>query len=65
MGYAQFVGRVGALAVALGVGAATVALPGAAWAEPSDAASSSSADNTKAEDTAEDSTAADDARPDD
>ena len=32
-GYAKHIGRVGALAVALGVGAAVVALPGVAWAD--------------------------------
>ncbi len=33
MGYARYVGRVGALAVALGVGAAVATMPGVAWAE--------------------------------
>ena len=32
MGFARYVGRVGALAVALGVGAAIASTPGAAWA---------------------------------
>ncbi len=34
MGYARYVGRVGALAVALGVGAAVASTPGTAWATP-------------------------------
>ena len=33
--YARHVGRVGALAVALGIGSA-IAVPGVAWADPSD-----------------------------
>ncbi len=38
MGYAKHVGRVGALAVALGIGAAVATTPGVAWAEgPDDA----------------------------
>jgi YVTN family beta-propeller protein/VCBS repeat-containing protein len=36
MGYARYVGRVGALAVALGVGAAVATFPGVAWAEDTD-----------------------------
>lgn len=35
---AQHVGRIGALAVALGVGAALLTAPGTAWAEPADTA---------------------------
>lgn len=38
----RYVGRVGGLAVALGVGAAVAATPGVAWAGPSDSGSSSS-----------------------
>ena len=34
MGYATHIGRVGALAVALGIGAAVANTPGVAWAEP-------------------------------
>jgi hypothetical protein len=34
MGYAKHVGRVGALAVALGVGVAVASTPGVAWAGP-------------------------------
>jgi YVTN family beta-propeller protein len=45
MGYARYVGRVGALAVALGVGAAVASTPGVAWAEP-DAGSTSSTDSS-------------------
>ena len=42
MGYATYIGRVGALAVALGIGAAVANTPGVAWAEPSDSTSGSS-----------------------
>lgn len=41
MGYARYVGRVGGLAVALGVGVAVATTPGVAWAGPSDTGSSS------------------------
>ena len=34
MRYAAYVGRVGALAVALGIGSAIASTPGVAWAEP-------------------------------
>ncbi len=40
--YAKYIGRVGALAVALGVGGAVAATPGVAFAEPTDSSSSSS-----------------------
>ncbi|MFZ0835245.1 MAG: hypothetical protein WAM92_19650, partial [Mycobacterium sp.] len=40
--YAGYIGRVGLLAAALGVGAAVVGIPGIAWAEPADADSSTS-----------------------
>lgn len=43
MGYAQYVGRVGALAVALGVGAAVATTPGIAWADDGSPASPPSA----------------------
>ncbi len=48
MGYARYVGRVGGLAVALGVGIAVATTPGVAWAGPSDTGSTSSspADST-------------------
>src|SRR5215207_4643306 len=42
MGYVRYVGRIGALAVALGVGSAVATMPGVALAEPSDSSSSSS-----------------------
>lgn len=45
MGYAHHVGRVGALAVALGIGTAIVASPGVVWAEPADSGSSSGVDS--------------------
>jgi YVTN family beta-propeller protein len=46
MGYANYVGRVGALAVALGVGAAVATgTPGVAWAGPDSTNGSPSADN--------------------
>ena len=41
MGYVSYVGRVGALAVALGVGSAVATMPGVALAQPSDSNSSS------------------------
>lgn len=49
MGYARYVGRVGGLAVALGVGVAVATTPGVAWADPSESdstTSSSSSDST-------------------
>lgn len=49
MGYARYVGRVGGLAVALGVGVAVATTPGVAWAGPSDSdstTSSTSSDST-------------------
>jgi VCBS repeat-containing protein len=55
MGHARFVGRVGALAVALGIGAATVTLPGVAWAEPGEADTATSITHTKVGDTSQDS----------
>ncbi len=42
MGTAKYIGRVGALAVALGVGAAIANTPGVALADPSDSGSTSS-----------------------
>lgn len=47
MGYAKHVGRVGALAVALGIGSAIAAVP--AWADTSDPESSSSAPSSSNE----------------
>ena len=46
MGYARYIGRVGGLAVALGVGFAVATTPGVAWAEP-DAGSASSSDSSR------------------
>ena len=43
---AQYVGRVGVLAVALGIGAAVANTPGVAFAEPTDSSSSSSSSNS-------------------
>ena len=40
MGYSTYIGRVGALAVALGIGVAVANTPGVAWAEPSESSSS-------------------------
>ncbi|WP_370330565.1 Ig-like domain-containing protein [Mycolicibacterium hippocampi] len=47
MAKANYVGRVGALAVALGIGAAVVTAPGVVWAQPdSDTSSSGNADRS-------------------
>ena len=46
MGYGRYIGRVGALAVTLGVGMAMAGTPGMAYADPSEGASSSSADSS-------------------
>jgi hypothetical protein len=51
MGMDRYVGRVGALAVALGIGSAVAAMPGVAWAEP-DSAPSQTSTGTPARDTA-------------
>jgi YVTN family beta-propeller protein len=48
MGYATYIGRVGALAVALGIGAAVANTPGVAWAEPESASSSSDSSSDSA-----------------
>ena len=53
-GYAKYVGRVGALAVALGVGGAVATTPGAAWADDpssSDSSSPASSSSTSSEST--------------
>ena len=42
MGNARYIGRVGALAVALGIGTAVANTPGVAWAEPDSSASAGS-----------------------
>lgn len=65
MGHARFVGRVGALAVALGIGAAAVTLPGVAWAEPDGADTSTSTEHAKIDDTSPDSSDATGDRPTD
>jgi YVTN family beta-propeller protein len=49
MGYATYVGRVGALAVALGIGAAVANAPGLAWAEPDSGSSSTESSTGKAD----------------
>jgi hypothetical protein len=46
MGYAKYIGRVGALAVAPGVGAAIASTPGVAFAEGSDAGLDSSSSSS-------------------
>ena len=46
MGYANYVGRVGALAVALGIGAAVASTAGMAWAQDGDDPASQSQDST-------------------
>ncbi len=46
MGHARYIGRVGALAVTLGVGAAMACAPGIAYADPSDGASTSAGDSS-------------------
>src|SRR4051794_36403397 len=49
MGYAKHIGRIGALAVALGIGTAVAGTPGVAWADTpgssSDSSSTGSDDN--------------------
>ncbi|KMO76560.1 hypothetical protein [Mycolicibacterium chlorophenolicum] len=45
MGWDRYVGRVGALAVALGIGSAVVAVPAVAWAQPDDAASAGASES--------------------
>lgn len=66
MGDGRHVGRVGALAVALGIGAATVGLPAVAWAEPMGGASTSEAsESSKQEAPSKDSDAPAQTRDDD
>jgi YVTN family beta-propeller protein len=62
MGNAKYIGRVGALAVALGIGTAVATTPGVALAEPS-AESSSASDSSSDASSATDSTSADDSKP--
>lgn len=45
MGWDRYVGRVGALAVALGIGSAVAAIPAVAWAQPDEAASAGAPEN--------------------
>ncbi|MCP9274685.1 Ig-like domain-containing protein, partial [Mycolicibacterium arenosum] len=53
MGYAKHVGRVGALAVALGVGTAIAGSAGTAWAEPAEKAATSAATDSDPAQTAD------------
>ena len=46
--YAEYLGRVGLLAAALGVGAAVASVPGIAWAEPTDSSSTTSSPSAAA-----------------
>lgn len=62
---AGYVGRVGALAVAMGIGAGALVLPGTAWAAPADTDSSSSVSPTKQTDKSSDSTKSTKIRTDD
>ncbi len=55
MGYPTYIGRIGALAVALGIGAAVANTPGVAWADPDSAASSSSDSSSSDSDSADES----------
>ena len=55
-GYGKYIGRVGGLAVALGIGAAVATSPGMAWATPEDHSSTTSAGEADATDTATDNT---------
>ncbi len=49
MGWDKYVGRVGALAVALGIGSAVAGMPGVAWAQPDGADATSSSDSSTGE----------------
>jgi hypothetical protein len=51
MGYAMHVGRVGALAVALGIGTAVISTPGIAWADEPGASSNDNAPSQNTADT--------------
>ena len=48
-GSSRFIGRVGALAVALGIGAAIAGSPGVAWADEPDSAGSAASDSSNSE----------------
>lgn len=58
MGYARHIGRVGALALALGVGAAVASTPGIAYADPSDGTSASSSDSAPSSSTTDSTSSA-------
>ncbi|KRE27625.1 hypothetical protein ASG82_14660 [Mycobacterium sp. Soil538] len=45
MGWENYVGRVGALAVALGIGSAVAAVPAVAWAQPDESATAGASEN--------------------
>ncbi|UXA17006.1 hypothetical protein [Mycobacterium sp. SMC-4] len=64
MGREQYVGRVGALAVALGIGCALAAMPGQAWAQPDTSRSIDAKNNSssRADSRTSDSTARSSAR---
>ena len=51
MGHARYIGRVGGLAVALGVGVAVATTPGVAWADEGSAGSDASASTSTADTT--------------
>ena len=65
MGYASYIGRVGALAVTLGVGVALASTPAVAFAEPSDSSSTSSSSSTGESSSSPSNTSADGAEPGD
>ena len=46
MGYARYIGRVGALAVALGIGVALANGPATAWADPETGSTTGTASTT-------------------
>ena len=62
-GFARYVGRVGALAVALGIGAAVATSPGVAVAEPDTTGSTQSSTTSESTDSQQDSAAANTAAP--
>ncbi|MCV7221496.1 alkaline phosphatase family protein [Mycolicibacterium elephantis] len=65
MGYASYIGRVGALAVTLGVGVALASTPAVAVAGPSDSSSTSSSSSTSESSSSPSNTSADGAEPGD
>ena len=62
-GFARYVGRVGALAIALGIGAAVATSPGVAMAEPDTTGSTQSSTTSESTDSQQDSTTANTAAP--